>query len=173
MGKIFPAIIVKGLEHKKTMSMKENKMSANVVSGEQKQMVKYVVNGVIAGLVGGVVFGMMMAMMGMLPMVAMLVGSQSPIVGVLVHMVISAAIGFAYGLVLFLTNFEFSIGFAIVSGMVNGIVWWVLGALILMPLGLGMNEMVFKIGTDQWFSLMGHVIYGVVAGLVFRSLIKK
>jgi hypothetical protein len=42
-----------------------------------------------------------------------------------------------------------------------------------MPPGLGMTEMVFKIGTDQWFSLMRHVIYDVVAGLVFRSLMKK
>ena len=166
-------VIVKEASNKKPVVNKEKIMSANVVSVEQKQIMKYVVNGVIGGLVGGVVFGMMMAMMGMLPMVAMLVGSQSPIVGALVHMVISGAIGFAYGLVLFLTNFEFSVGFAIISGMVNGVIWWVLGALILMPLGLGMTEMVFKIGTDQWFSLMGHVIYGVVAGLVFRSLMKK
>lgn len=148
-------------------------MSANAISVEQKQIGKYVVNGVISGLAGGVVFGMMMAMMGMLPMVAALIGSQSAVVGVLVHMVISAAIGFAYGLVVSFMNVKFSLGFAIISGMMNGVVWWVLGALILMPLGLGMTEMVLKVGTDQWFSLMGHVIYGVVAALVFRALIKK
>lgn len=148
-------------------------MSANAISVEQKQIGKYVVNGVISGLAGGVVFGMMMAMMGMLPMIAALIGSQSVVVGALLHMVISAAIGFAYGLVLFFLQFKLSLGFAIISGMVNGVFWWVLGALILMPLGLGMTEMVLKVGTDQWFSLMGHVIYGVVAGLVFRGLAKK
>jgi uncharacterized membrane protein YagU involved in acid resistance len=88
-------------------------------------------------------------------------------------MVISAAIGFAYGLVVFFMKVKISLGFAIISGMINGVVWWVLGALILMPLGLGMTEMVLKVGTDQWFSLMGHLIYGVVAGLVFRGLAKK
>jgi hypothetical protein len=29
---------------------------------------------------------------------------------------------------------------AIVAGMVNGVIWWVLGALVLMPLGLGMAQ---------------------------------
>ncbi|MBI5566359.1 MAG: hypothetical protein HY870_15780, partial [Chloroflexi bacterium] len=37
--------------------------------------------GIVAGLGGGVVFGMLMAMMNMLPMVAGLVKSDSPVVG--------------------------------------------------------------------------------------------
>ena len=51
--------------------------------------------------------------------------------------------------------------------------WWVLGALILMPLGLGMANMIFQIGTTQWLSLMGHLIYGMVTGLLFVVLSRR
>jgi uncharacterized membrane protein YagU involved in acid resistance len=127
--------------------------------------------GAIAGLGGGAVFGMMMAMMGMLPMVATLAGSQSAAVGFIVHMVISAGIGGVYGLIA--GRLPQTTGTAIVAGAINGVVWWVLGALILMPLMLGMSQMVFQIGQPQWYSLMGHLIYGVVTGLLFIPLSKR
>jgi len=136
-----------------------------------RSLVSSIVAGAIAGLGGGVVFGMMMAMMGMLPMVAMLVRSESAVVGFLVHMVISAGIGAFYSLVA--SRLPKTVGVGIVAGAVNGMVWWVLGALILMPLMLGMGEMVLKIGQTQWLSLMGHVIYGIVTGLLFIPLSKR
>lgn len=146
-------------------------MTTAVSNTGNRSLVSSIIAGGIAGLGGGVVFGMMMAMMGMLPMIAMLVGSQSAFAGVLVHMVISAGIGGFYGLVA--SRLPETTRTAIVAGAANGLVWWVLGALILMPLMLGMGEMVLKIGTDQWFSLMGHVIYGIVAGLLFIPLSKR
>ena len=146
-------------------------MSAQTASTRNSSVLSPIIAGVIAGLGGGIVFGMMMAMMGMLPIVAMLVKSQSPAVGFVVHMVISAGIGGAYGLVA--TRLSKKTSTAIVAGMVNGIVWWVLGALVLMPLMLGMGEMVFKIGNDQWLSLMGHLIFGVITGLLFLPLEKR
>jgi uncharacterized membrane protein YagU involved in acid resistance len=130
-----------------------------------------VIAGAIAGLGGGIVFGMMMAMMGMLPMVAMLVGSQNPLIGFIVHMGISAAIGGVYGLVA--RRFPATAGTAVVAGAVNGVIWWVLGALVLMPLMLGMTDMVFQIGGAQWMSLIGHLVYGVVTGLLFLPLNKR
>ncbi len=147
-------------------------MATNVLAGN-KSFSKSLVSGIIAGLGGGVVFGMMMAMMGMLPMVAGLVGSQSPVVGAIVHMAISATIGAFYGIAVTIGRFNLGWGFAVISGMVNGVIWWVLGALILMPLGLGMSNMVFVIGTTQWLSLMGHVIYGIVAALLYVVLIRR
>lgn len=133
--------------------------------------VKSIIAGAIAGLGGGAVFGMMMAMMGMLPMVAMLVGSQDPTIGFLVHMAISAAIGGAYGLVA--GRLPQSALTGILAGAVNGVVWWVLGALLLMPLMLGMSNMVFQVGEAQWMSLLGHLIFGVVTGLLFIPLSKR
>lgn len=125
--------------------------------------------GAVAGLVGGVVFGILMGMMNVLPMVAMLVKSDSPVVGFIIHMIISAAIGASFGLI---TSFLPSQGrvATIVAGAIYGMIWWVLGALILMPLMLGMSEMVLKIGDMQWMSLMGHIIYGVVTGFTYSVL---
>jgi hypothetical protein len=146
----------------------------SVVSAvQQADLSKGVVKGAIAGLGGGVVFGMMMAMMGMLPMVAGLFGSESPIVGAIVHMVISAVIGAFYGAALTLGRFKLSTGLAVVSGLINGVIWWVLGALIMMPIGLGMVDMVFQVGEMQWLSLMGHLIYGIITGLLFVWLIRR
>jgi len=124
--------------------------------------------GALAGLVGGVLFGAMMAIMGMLPMVGMLIGVENSLVGFLVHMLISAALGVAYGVVA--GRLSLGSGAIFVSGLVYGFIWWVLGALILMPLMLGMNSMVLAIGQTQWMSLIGHLLYGVVAALVFFSL---
>jgi uncharacterized membrane protein YagU involved in acid resistance len=135
----------------------------NVISGVKA--------GAIAGLAGGVVFGIMMGMMGMLPMVGMLVRQDSALVGLVVHLLISAFIGAVYGAVA--TQLPQGWVTAIIGGMVNGVVWWVLGALILMPLGLGMTQMVFVIGQAQWMSLLGHLIYGVITALVFVPLSKK
>jgi uncharacterized membrane protein YagU involved in acid resistance len=133
--------------------------------------IKLATSGAIAGLAGGVVFGMMMAMMGMLPMVGMLIRQENAVIGFIVHMVISAFIGAVYGLVA--GRFALNTTTALVGGMINGIVWWVLGALVLMPLLLGMTQMVFVIGRDQWLSLMGHVIYGLVTAFVFIPLVKR
>lgn len=127
--------------------------------------------GAVGGLAGGVVFGMMMGSMGMLPMVGMLVGQESAFIGFIVHMLISAFIGAVYGLVA--GRFSLSWRAALVGGVVNGAVWWVLGALILMPLLLGMNEMVFVIGQAQWMSLVGHILYGVAAAAVFTALARR
>lgn len=138
---------------------------------QNPSLVKSIVAGAIAGLGGGVVFGMMMAMMGMLPMVAMLAGSQNPLIGFVVHMAISAFIGAVYGVVA--GRLPQSALTGIVAGAVNGVVWWVLGALVAMPMMLGMSNMVLQIGEAQWMSLVGHIIYGVVTGLLFSPLARR
>ena len=133
--------------------------------------IKLATSGAIAGLAGGAVFGMMMGMMGMLPMVGMLVRQENAVIGFIVHMMISAFIGAVYGVVA--GRFAVNAITALIGGIVNGIVWWMLGALVLMPLMLGMSQMVFVIGQTQWLSLMGHVIYGLVTAFVFIPLVKR
>lgn len=146
-------------------------MTTAVSSTQNRSLTSSILNGAIAGLGGGLIFGMLMALMGMLPMVGMLVGSESAVVGFIVHMAISAFIGAVYGLVAI--RLPQTTGVAIGAGVVNGVVWWVLGALIMMPLMLGMGDMVLKIGGDQWMSLMGHLIFGVVTALIFLRLSKR
>jgi len=137
----------------------------------QRTNIKALTAGILAGVGGGLVFGAMMAMQGMLPMVAMLVRSDNPLVGFVVHLLISAVIGAIYGLVA--GRLPQTYGVAILAGAVNGVVWWVLGALILMPLMLGMNDMVFQIGPMQWMSLLGHLVFGVVTGLLYVPLARR
>jgi hypothetical protein len=119
--------------------------------------------GIIGGLVGGVAFGILMQTMDMIPMVAMLVGSEAVAVGWLVHLAIAAFIGATFA-VLF-GRYATSTGVSSAIGAGYGVVWWVLGALILMPARLGMD--VFMFNTMAWQSLAGHVIYGLLLGAVY------
>ena len=127
--------------------------------------------GAIAGIGGGLVFGIMMGIMGMLPMVGMLVGVQNALVGLVVHLAISSFIGATFGFIA--TYLPSGWLAATLAGGAYGIVWWVLGALIMMPLMLGMSHMVFVVGGPQWMSLMGHIIFGVIMGAMFVPLQKR
>lgn len=133
--------------------------------------VESVVQGAVAGLIGGSVFGVQMSVGGMLPMVAQMAGSQSPVIGFVLHMIISAFIGGVYGLIASRLPSGWLV--AIGAGIVNGIIWWVLGALVVMPLVLGMSEMVLQIGDMQWMSLIGHVIFGIVTAAFFTLITRR
>ncbi|MGV8851578.1 MAG: hypothetical protein ACOH1M_03290 [Rhodoglobus sp.] len=106
---------------------------------------------------------MMMAMMGMLPTLAMMVGSESAIVGFLVHLMISIIIGLGLT-VLFGNLLLTSYGRGALVGIVYGAIWWVLGPLVIMPMMLG--ETLLAIDTAALLSLIGHMIYRVILGLV-------
>jgi len=127
--------------------------------------------GIIGGLLGGVLFGVMMQAMGMLEMVAMLAGSESVAVGWIVHLAISAVFGVVFAIVL--GPVSRGNGPAALWGVVYGIVTWTVGALVVMPLWLGMSEMVFVVGQDQVMSLVGHVMFGVVLGLTYTNITAK
>ena len=121
--------------------------------------------GIAGGLAGGVVFGILMQAWGMLPMVAMLVDSESVAVGWLVHLLISALFGAIFA-VLF-GRWAATATSAVGIGLAYGVLWWILGALLIMPAWLGMTEMVFKVNTTAWRSLAGHLAYGLLLGLVY------
>jgi uncharacterized membrane protein YagU involved in acid resistance len=127
------------------------------------------VYGIVGGLAGGVVFGLLMAMMDMIGMVAQLVGSSSAAVGWIVHLAISAFIGASFA-VLLGSRAKTLVPAALV-GMGYGVVWWVLGALLIMPAQLGMP--VFELNTTAWQSLMGHLLFGLVLGIVYVVLARR
>ena len=138
---------------------------------EQTTTVDALKYGIIAGLGGGLIFGLMMAMMSMLPMVGMLVGQESSVVGFIVHMGISGFFGAVFGLV----AVRFFQGWSqlLIAGVVYGIIVWVVGALVMMPLLLGMNEMVFQVGQAQWMSLIGHIVFGLITGGIYAWLSQR
>ncbi len=143
-------------------------MATNTLSQATGSPLRAVLLGAAGGLIGGVVFGLMMGMQNMLPMVGMLIGQDNAVIGFVVHMVISAGFGAGYGLV----APRLPQGWAVVvgAGAAYGVLLWVVGALILMPLMLGMNEMVFVIGDMQIFSLIGHLVFGVLLAAAFKLL---
>ena len=137
----------------------------------QKLDVRALWTGALAGLIGGIPFGIMMGMMGMMPMIGMLVRVESALVGVLVHGAISAITGAIYGF--FAVRFALTWRNAVIGGLIYGVIWWVLGALILMPALLGMFQMIFVIEQIQWMSLLGHIIFGEVLALSFLWLYRR
>lgn len=120
--------------------------------------------GVAGGLVGGVAFGALMQSWGMIPMVAMLAGSESPAVGWAVHLFNSALFGLVFALVT--GRWATSPARSVVLGVAYGAAWWVLGALVIMPAWLGMNEMIFQVNDGATRSLWGHLLFGLLLGAV-------
>lgn len=139
--------------------------------------------GIIAGLMAGLAFGIMMTLMkaptpdgGRIPMmmmVAMVVRSESLLVGWLYHLLNSAIIGVLFAFTLG-TAADASPGRSVALGAAWGVVWWVLGALILMPLLLGMPVFAAlrmpPMRSVAAGSLAGHLIYGVILGLAYFRL---
>jgi uncharacterized membrane protein YagU involved in acid resistance len=79
-----------------------------------------------------------------------------------VHLAISAFIGAVFGLLV--AKRRWGVGALAGVGAAYGLVWWVLGPLMLMPAKLGMP--LFQVNTMVWQSLVGHMVFGVVLGLV-------
>lgn len=119
--------------------------------------------GVVGGIAGGVVFGLMMTMMGMMSMVAMVVGSESGAVGWIYHLFNSVVIGAGFGLVF--GRMIYTWGQGALWGLLYGAIWWVMGPLVLMPAMLGMP--LFMINGMTMMSLVGHLIFGLITGLVY------
>lgn len=138
----------------------------------ERSIGRSVLYGVLAGIVGGVVFGVMMMVMmpAALPMIGRIIGMENVAGGWLYHLFNSAVIGALFGLVVGVARSALTYATGALWGAVYGAIWWVLGPLVLMPLMLGMTQMVFAINNDTLMSLMGHVIFGVVTGLSFVFL---
>lgn len=138
--------------------------------------------GALAGIAGGLVFGVMMqmmtaptpdgTMMPMMAMVAMVVRSESLVVGWLYHLFNSAVIGALFGWLLGDRVHGYTGG--LVWGALWGLVWWVLGGLIMMPILLGMPAFaplrMPPMRPVALGSLVGHLIYGLLLGVAFVRL---
>lgn len=137
-------------------------------------LTKRIKNGITGGLIGGSVFGVMMGMMGMLPMIGKMVGQPSAGIGFFVHLIISATIGIGYSFTFGRCATVMKKGFG--AGLIYGGIWWLLGPLTLMPLFMGMGLGVnwnLAAATKMMPSLMGHLIYGVILGIVYVLLQRK
>lgn len=138
-------------------------------TGTTTRVAPSVVGGALGGVAGGMVFGMLMQMMNVMPMIAQLVGSTSIAVAWVVHVSISAVLGAVFGLLV--AQRHLGLGSLTGLGVAYGVVWWVLGALLVMPAKLGMP--VFHLDTMAWQSLMGHMMFGAILGAVTGAWLRR
>ncbi len=122
-----------------------------------------------AGIVGGWVFGRWMAQVDFFPLIAGLAGSDSPAVGMTLHFAIAVFIGASFGM-LFQRDVR-GLGSCLGWGMGYGILWWFVGPLTLLPVLQGSApDWSYEQGGALFGSLVGHVMYGLLLGLVYAAL---
>jgi hypothetical protein len=130
-----------------------------------------VVVGGLAGMVGGWAFGKWMAQVNFFPLIAGLVNSDSITVGMTLHFIFAVIIGASFG-VLFqrdVRGFGSSMGW----GAGYGLLWWFLGPLTILPIWQGHRlDWSYVRGGMLFGSLVGHIIYGLIVGLIYAALDK-
>ena len=125
--------------------------------------------GALAGLAGGLVFTLVMVLVGALPTIARIAGAQGAAAGLVVHLVIAQLIGVSYAV--FFRRRSFDLVSGIGWGVSYGFLWWVLGALTLLPILTGAVPQWNAAGIATAFpSLVGHLGYGAALGAVYYRL---
>jgi uncharacterized membrane protein YagU involved in acid resistance len=128
----------------------------------------FVVGG-LAGIVGGWAFGKWMAQVNFFPLIAGLVNSDSIMVGMTLHFIFAVIIGASFG-VLFQRDVR-GYGSCMGWGAGYGLFWWFLGPQAIMPLWQGSRlDWSYNRASALFGSLVGHVIYGVIVGLIYAAL---
>ncbi|SNR51293.1 hypothetical protein [Halorubrum vacuolatum] len=134
--------------------------------------------GLAGGIGGGLIFGVMMTMqMGMIMEMAIpgMYGlGPSLAVGWVIHMFHSVVLGVVFALILEPTGLDKKLDSAPAIagvGLVYGVVLWIVLASFVMPAWVGaMTEMAPPVPDWNMQSLMGHAVYGVVAGVIYAAL---
>ncbi len=128
-----------------------------------------IIVGGLAGIVGGWAFGKWMAQANFFPLIAGLAGSDSMMVGMTLHFVFAVIIGASFG-VLFQRDVR-GYGSCMGWGAGYGLFWWFLGPLTMMPIWQGNHiDWSYQRGGALFGSLVGHVVYGLIVGLIYAAL---
>src|SRR3984957_6166621 len=137
--------------------------------GEAKlSLSRAVVVGGLAGILGGWVFGQWMAKVNHFPLIAGLIHLSSRNVGVALHFVFAFIIGATFGM-LFQRDVR-GYGSCLGWGFGYGIFWWFLGPMTLMPLWQGRSlDWSYQHGQELFGSLVGHVVYGLIVGVIYAT----
>jgi uncharacterized membrane protein YagU involved in acid resistance len=125
--------------------------------------------GALAGVVGGWAFGKWMEQINFFLIIAGLVNSTSREVGIALHFAIAIVIGMSFGL-LFQRDIR-GYGSSMGWGMAYGLFWWFLGPLTLLPILQGHPiDWSYTRGSALFGSLVGHIVYGLILGLIYAAL---
>jgi hypothetical protein len=125
--------------------------------------------GGFAGIIGGGAFGKWMAQVNFFPLVAGLVNSNAMMVGMTLHFFFAVIIGATFG-VLFQRDVR-GYGSSMGWGAAYGLFWWFLGPLTILPKWQGLSlDWTYGRGRALFGSLVGHIIYGLIVGLIYGAL---
>lgn len=129
--------------------------------------------GGLGGICGSWVFIRGIGAAQFFPLVAGLMGSNSMVVGTILHYAIGATIGISFGLLFY--RDALGAGSGIVWGMNYGLLWWIIGALTLMPWFLGLKtrpDWSLTAARTAFPGLVAHMLYGALVGF-FYALVNK
>jgi uncharacterized membrane protein YagU involved in acid resistance len=131
-------------------------------------LARALVVGGLAGIVGGWAFGKWMAQVNFFPLIAELVNSNSRMVGKTLHFAFAVIIGATFG-VLFQRDVR-GLGSSMGWGLGYGILWWFLGPLTIKPIWNGMQpDWSYRHAAGLFGSLVGHIIYGLIVGVLYAA----
>ena len=132
-------------------------------------LTRAIIVGGLAGLLGGWAFSTWFVEHNAFLLIAGIVNSNASAVGVLLHYTIAFLIGASFG-ILFQRD-VYSSGSGLCWGMAYGVFWWFLGPLTLLPLLLHHPvDWSYQYAATFFGSLIGHIIYGILLGLVYALL---
>src|SRR5262245_36541783 len=127
--------------------------------------------GGLAGMVGGWAFGKWMAEVNFFPLIAGLVNSDSVMVGVTLHFIFAVIIGASFG-VLFQSDVR-GFGSSMGWGAGYGLLGWFLGPLTILPIWQAHRpDWSYQHGGELFGSLVGHIVYGLIVGLIYAAVDK-
>ena len=141
----------------------------NAKRSERFSLGRAILGGSAAGVVGGWAFGKWMAQVNFFPLIAGLVGSNSRMIGESLHFVFAVIIGITFA-ILFQSEVR-GFGSSMVCGVAYGIFWWFLGPLTILPIWLRRPlDWSNDHASDLFGSLVGHVVYGLIVGLLYAAI---
>lgn len=128
-----------------------------------------IIVGGMAGIIGGWAFGKWMTQVNFYPLIAGLVGSDSLMLGVTLHFIFAFIIGASFG-VLFQRDVR-GYGSSMGWGAGYGLLWWFWGPLTILPIWQGHRpDWSSAHGSALFGSLVGHIIYGLIVGLIYAAV---
>jgi uncharacterized membrane protein YagU involved in acid resistance len=159
-----------GSQNQKISNIVQTTEDVNNISPYYKySWARALIVGSLAGLLGGWAFGSWMGQTAIYPTLASIFGSNSATLGAVIHYTISVMIGASFGL-LFQRDIHGG-GSSLSWGAAYGLLWWFLGPLTFLPILQGRAvDWSFQRGSVLFGSLVGHLIYGIIAGLAYAFL---
>ena len=125
--------------------------------------------GAVAGLIGGAVFALAMQERGLTADVTGLLGLSSSAGGLSLHLLLGALAGAGFGAIFRYQPHSYAT--TMTSGVVYGLIVWIIGPLTLRPILDGVSPTWSADDAVAAFpSLIGHLMFGGLTGLVFHLL---